>query len=102
VPASWIADTISGAPDGAQAFMAGEGGDRYLPGAHYRNCWWVVQPAVPFFYAAGINGQNVFIHRPSQTVVVKFSTWPTALSPLLGPTVAAAKAIAEALAAGRS
>jgi CubicO group peptidase (beta-lactamase class C family) len=101
VPASWIADTISGAADGAQAFTAGDGGDGYLPGAHYRNCWWVAEPAVPFFYAAGINGQNVFIHQPSQTVVVKFSTWPTALSPLAEPTVAAAKAIAAALAAGQ-
>jgi CubicO group peptidase (beta-lactamase class C family) len=101
VPASWIADTITGAADGAQAFAAGDGGDRYLPAAHYRNCWWVAEPAVPFFYAAGINGQNVFIHRPSQTVVVKFSTWPTALSPLAEPTVAAAKAIAAALAAGQ-
>ncbi len=102
VPAAWIADTISGAADGSQAFTAGEGGDRYPPGAHYRNCWWVVDPAVPFFYAAGINGQNVFIHRPTQTVVVKFSTWPTALSPLLEPTVAAVQAIAGALAGGRA
>jgi CubicO group peptidase (beta-lactamase class C family) len=102
VPASWIADTITGAADGAQAFIAGDGGNKYLPGAHYRNCWWVTEPAVPFFYAAGINGQNVFIHRPTHTVVVKFSTWPTALSPLAEPTVAAAKAIAGALASGQA
>ena len=38
-------------------------------------------PGEPFYYASGINGQRVFIHVPAQTVVVKLSTWPTALSP---------------------
>ena len=52
----------------------------YPPGAHYRNCWWVWRPDVPFYQASGINGQNVFVHVPSQTVVAKLSTWPTAAS----------------------
>jgi CubicO group peptidase (beta-lactamase class C family) len=101
VPAPWIRDTISGAPDGARAFTAADGGDPGFPaGAHYRNCWWVREPDVPFFHASGINGQNVFVHVPSQTVVVKFSTWPTALSPHLTVTTDAARAISEALARG--
>jgi hypothetical protein len=37
---------------------------------------------------------------PSQTVVAKFSTWPTALSPLLGVTTDAVRAVATALEAG--
>jgi hypothetical protein len=32
-------------------------------------------------YAMGINGQNVFVHWPSETVVAKLSTWPTATGP---------------------
>jgi len=78
VPASWIDDTIRGAPDGSAAFRAGDNPDAYPPGAHYRNCWWVRDPGLPFYFASGINGQHVFVHVPSQTVVVKLSTWPAA------------------------
>jgi len=97
VPAGWIADTIAGAPDGAQAFAAGGEAAGFPPDAHYRNFWWVREPAVPFFHASGINGQNVFVHVPTQTVVAKFSTWPTALSPKIRMTTDAARAIAESL-----
>ncbi|MGO8955920.1 MAG: serine hydrolase domain-containing protein [Streptosporangiaceae bacterium] len=97
VPAAWIADMVAGAPDGPAAFAAAGDAPGFPPGAHYRNCWWVREPSVPFFYASGINGQNVFVHVPSQTVVVKLSTWPTALSPAIGPTVDAVLAIAAAL-----
>jgi CubicO group peptidase (beta-lactamase class C family) len=100
VPAAWIDDTIRGAPDGAEAFVGGDHPPGYPPAAHYRNCWWVRDPAVPFFHGSGINGQNVFVHVPSQTVVAKLSTWPTALSPALGPTVQAVLAMASALQAG--
>jgi CubicO group peptidase (beta-lactamase class C family) len=78
VPASWIDDIIRGAPDGPAAFRAGDNPEGYPPGAHYRNCWWVRDPGLPFYHASGINGQHVFVHVPSQTVVVKLSTWPSA------------------------
>jgi CubicO group peptidase (beta-lactamase class C family) len=101
VPADWIRDTIAGAADGPDAFLAASDEPGFPPGAHYRNCWWVREPAVPFFHASGINGQNVFVHVPSQTVVVKLSTWPTALSPKIKMTVDAARAISAALGSGR-
>jgi CubicO group peptidase (beta-lactamase class C family) len=97
VPEQWIGDTIAGAPDGAEAFIAAEVPLRYLPGMHYRNCWWVAEPAVPFFYAAGINGQNVFVDRRRHVVVAKMSTWPSALDPVHRLTFDAARAIASAL-----
>jgi CubicO group peptidase (beta-lactamase class C family) len=98
VPAAWIRDTIAGAPDGPAAFVAGGQGWGLPPGGHYRNCWWVAEPAVPFLYGLGINGQNVFVHAPSQTVVAKLSTWPTATGKeLLQVTTDAARAIAAAL-----
>jgi hypothetical protein len=74
VPAGWIEDTIRGAPDGPQAFTAASSG------AHYRNYWWVDDPAIPFLHAVGINGQHVFVHGAARVVVVKLSTWPTATS----------------------
>ena len=79
VPAGWVEDTVRGAPDGAEAFRAGEGRAGFPRGAHYRNCWWVHDPGSPFLYASGIYGQNVFVHGPTETVAVKFSTWPSPL-----------------------
>jgi CubicO group peptidase (beta-lactamase class C family) len=101
VPRPWIADTVAGAIDGAEAFVAAGDDLRYPPGAHYRNCWWVSEPAVPFFHAAGINGQNVYVHGPSQVVVAKLSTWPSALHPVSRTTLDGVKAIAAALQNGR-
>jgi CubicO group peptidase (beta-lactamase class C family) len=98
VPHAWIADTIRGAPDGPRAFAEGDNPPGYPKGAHYRNCWWIRFPSIPFFNASGINGQNVFVHVPTRTVVAKFSTWPTALSPRFSrATVAGVRAIAGAL-----
>ncbi len=101
VPGDWIADTIRGAPDGAQAFADGDRSPGYPPGAHYRNFWWIRDPGLPFYQASGINGQNIFVHVPSQTVIAKFSTWPTALSPVAGVTTQAALAISNALQDGQ-
>ncbi len=101
VPAWWIDDTVRGALDGAEAFAAGEGHPGFGPASHYRNCWWVPDPAAPVLHASGINGQHVFVHGPSRTVVVKLSTWPVAWSDDLSElTVAGALAIAGALSAG--
>lgn len=96
VPGAWIGDTIRGAPDGPRAFVQGDNPPGYPVGAHYRNAWWVRDPAVPFYHASGINGQHLFIHGPSRTVVAKLSSWPVALSShMLDITVAGARAIAE-------
>ena len=52
--------------------------------------------------AAALNGQTVSVHVPTQTVVAKLSTWPTALSPAAaGPTVAGVLALGAALHEGR-
>jgi CubicO group peptidase (beta-lactamase class C family) len=59
----------------------------------------VRDPGEPFFHASGIYGQNIFVHPPSQTVVVKLSHWPDPLSPPLSQlTLAAVRAIIAALA----
>jgi len=95
---SWFDDTIAGAPDGAEAFAASDFAPGYPVGAHYRNCWWVSEPARPAFSASGINGQHVFVHFPSRTVAVKLSSWPTALSaPMRRATIAAVAAITDHL-----
>jgi len=99
VPAWWVDDTIRGAQDGPRAFADGDEGTGYPAGSHYRNCWWVRDPALPFLHGSGINGQGVFVHGPSETVVAKLSTWPVAWSDeFYGQTVAGVLAIAGALA----
>jgi CubicO group peptidase (beta-lactamase class C family) len=100
VPAEWLDDTIAGAPDGARAFAEGEGTKFYPRGGHYRNFWWVTDPEVPMFSAAGIHGQFIVVHVPSETVVVKLSSLPDPLDlGLHHATVDAVTAIAETLAA---
>jgi hypothetical protein len=102
IAAEWLDDTIKGAPDGAEAFREGDGGGPGYPaGAHYRNCWWVTDPGLPMYNAAGIYGQSVFVHGPSQLVVAKLSSWPDALAaPMRRATIAAVHAIASALGRG--
>ncbi len=98
VPEAWLDDTVKGAPDGPVAFTTGDGATGYPPGAHYRNCWWVTNPELPMFNAAGIHGQSIFVHVPGQTVVVKLSSWPDAHNtPMRRATVAAVYAIAGVL-----
>jgi CubicO group peptidase (beta-lactamase class C family) len=98
LPAWWVDDTVRGAADGPAAFTGAGPLPGYPAGAHYRNCWWVRDPAVPLFHGSGIYGQHVFVHLPAQLVVAKLSTWPVALSPeFAGQTVAAVHAIAAAL-----
>ena len=105
VPADWIRDTVAGAPDGAEAFAASLDWDGFGPGdlyrnTHYRNKWWVVAPGVPAFSALGINGQMAFVHVPSRVVVVKLSTWASAMDDQAERwTFDAAFAIADALSA---
>jgi len=98
VPRAWIEDTIRGAPDGATAFAEGDPEGWYPPNTHYRNKWWVYDPSVPFYYGAGIHGQNIYVHPPSQTVVAKLSTWPDAWKwSLKRVTAMGVLAIAESL-----
>ncbi len=98
----WFDDTVRGAPDGPGAFLAGDGAGRGYPtGAHYRNCWWVIDPGLPLYCAAGVFGQSVFVHGRAELVVAKLSSWPVASSPPLRTAmVAAVRAIASALRRG--
>jgi CubicO group peptidase (beta-lactamase class C family) len=94
----WTEDILRGAPDGARAFSDGDDTEGFPPGSHYRNCWWVRDPA-GLYHASGIYGQNIVVHVPTHTVVVKLSTWPTALDRFQGQALAAAAvAIGEAVA----
>ena len=102
VPRTWVRDTLTPDPDQVDAFLASEDAHEYLPGAYYRNKWWVVDPSKPVYLASGINGQNAIIHVPAQVVIAKFSTWPVAWDASFAvPTVRGLVDLAERIADGR-
>lgn len=75
VPASWV-ERVRRVDDGLiaafdDALLA------HLPSACYHDCWWIWDPAQGIYSGYGINGQQLLIHRPSRTVIARFSTWPT-------------------------
>ncbi len=45
----------------------------------YHDNWWIWDARRGVHAAVGMNGQCLFVHRPSRTVVVKLSTFPDAL-----------------------
>ncbi|MDE3064983.1 MAG: serine hydrolase [Acidobacteriota bacterium] len=79
VPRSWVNDTVHGTAESRAAFSRSAESRAFPASAHYRNYWWVYDSTAPLLYAAGIYGQNLFVHGPTNTVVAKLSTWPTAL-----------------------
>ncbi|MEO8476799.1 MAG: serine hydrolase [Actinomycetota bacterium] len=80
VPPAWIADTLAGQHDSREAFAAAapDAEDDPFPEAFYRNKWWVLDPAVPFYTGIGIHGQYVTVHGPAKVVIAKFSSLPMA------------------------
>lgn len=77
VPAQWLADTLAGGEDSAQAFAQDEHSAEW-PGGHYRNKWWVPVPG-RVLLGIGIHGQFLFVDRATRTVIAVLSTWPTSL-----------------------
>lgn len=95
---SWVDDTLRGGSDSARAFSEGDNPPGFPKGSHYRNCWWVRDGSAGLYHASGIYGQNVVIHVPTETVVVKLSAWPRPLDRFFIEALAAATvAIGEAL-----
>jgi CubicO group peptidase (beta-lactamase class C family) len=77
VPAAWIDRLLRPDAELSAAFR----GALDLPGvtgpdSMYHDQWWVLDPAQGIYVAIGIHGQLLLVHRPTDTVVVKLSTWP--------------------------
>jgi CubicO group peptidase (beta-lactamase class C family) len=79
VPAPWIARVGGRHEDLIAAFRASTAADPATPDAFYHDCWWVHDGERGIYAALGMNGQSMFIHRPSRTVIAKFSTFEDAL-----------------------
>ncbi|HZX53934.1 MAG TPA: serine hydrolase [Ilumatobacteraceae bacterium] len=76
VPADWMSRPTTRDQDLIDAFVLPPQAGRAGPNACYRDFWWVYDSVAGIYCGLGINGQLLMIHRPSKTVVAKFSTWP--------------------------
>jgi CubicO group peptidase (beta-lactamase class C family) len=74
VPGEWLERLRINDPDLIGAFVAYA--DPAYPDACYRDMWWVSDPAAGLYSGSGINGQTLRIDHSTDTVIVKFSTWP--------------------------
>jgi CubicO group peptidase (beta-lactamase class C family) len=94
----WVEETVTGAPDSAGLFAAGDDAV-WMPGGMYRNQMWFPTSRRDVLLALGIHGQMVYVNRTAGVVAAKLSSWPTPQDPakLLG-TIAAFDAVAESLA----
>jgi CubicO group peptidase (beta-lactamase class C family) len=79
VPATWIGRVLQPDDELIAAYRASTSADPATPDAFYHDCWWVRDARAGIYAALGMNGQSIFIHRPSRTVIAKFSTFPDAL-----------------------
>ncbi len=77
VSESWVAETLAG---GNEEAAAGTAYQRVHPRGTYRNHWWVTGDERGSFYAIGIHGQFIWVDPTSDTVIVKFSSWPEAIT----------------------
>jgi CubicO group peptidase (beta-lactamase class C family) len=97
----WIDDTVIPEHDSIEAFKTN--GPRMLPmpGAYYRNQWWVARSREHggVYCALGMNGQIIMIHEAAEVVLVKLSCW-SEKSPdeLAHPTIEGMISLADSLA----
>lgn len=91
-------DGIRGGADPAQFTPAGY---TTLPGASYRDMWWVLHNAHGVYCARGIHGQGVYIDPRAEMVIARFASHPMAGNLNLDPTTLPAyHALARHLMAG--
>jgi CubicO group peptidase (beta-lactamase class C family) len=86
VPASWVNDTRYADDDCRRAFAASSDARRLgfcdpaetvcYTKAHYRNCWWVVDPQLGVLLGSGIYGQTLYVNMFANAVVAILSSQP--------------------------
>ena len=79
VPARWLDRLRRRDNDLIDAYAGSPEYNPARPYAFYHDNWWITDAERGIYFASGMNGQQLLIHRPSNTVVAKFSTQPDAL-----------------------
>ncbi len=75
VPAAWITDSYTAAPDTREKFAA-SGNNSWLPGGGYRNQFWLPYSGRDVLLCLGIHGQLIWVEPARRLVAVKLSSWP--------------------------
>ena len=78
VPVAWLHQCTRCEPE-FEALFAANVIEHNRRIAMYHNNWWVLDPTGPVMTGLGINGQMLSINAATNTVIAKFSTWPTAV-----------------------
>jgi CubicO group peptidase (beta-lactamase class C family) len=101
IPRAWADDTRLGDDAAVAAFASSPASDEESRDwSMYRNAFWVMERG-NVFSGLGIFGQYCWIHRPSQTVVARFSTYPSALPfDISAEVLRGFDAVAESLSSG--
>jgi CubicO group peptidase (beta-lactamase class C family) len=72
-----------------------------LPGASYRNQWWITHNAHGAFMARGVHGQGIYIDPKAEMVIARYASHPAAGNAANDPvTLPAYTALAKDLMAG--
>ncbi|MBK5098871.1 MAG: serine hydrolase [Gemmatimonadetes bacterium] len=80
VPAAWF-EGLDRDRELIGAFAGSPEFDPHWPEAFYRNNWWVYSSDPQIYAGLGVFGQVLLIHRPTRSVIVKFSSQPTMEDP---------------------
>ena len=92
---------IAGIRGGADPAQFAPAGYTTLPGASYRDMWWVLHDSHGAYCARGIHGQGVYIDPRAEMVIARFASHPMAGNLNLDPTTLPAyRALAQHLMAG--
>jgi CubicO group peptidase (beta-lactamase class C family) len=78
VPSEWLDRLRVRDQELIDTFAASPEGNASKPNAFYHDKWWITDAERGIYSALGMNGQQLMIHRPSRTVLAKFSTFPEA------------------------
>ncbi|UWF77154.1 serine hydrolase [Microbacterium sp. EF45047] len=73
VPEEWVQRVLGG---GDPAAMRGSGFAETFPGGSYTDQWWCFGNDRGNVSGIGIHGQNLWLDPVTDSVIVKFSTWP--------------------------
>ncbi|HEY5860693.1 MAG TPA: serine hydrolase [Actinomycetota bacterium] len=76
IPAQWVERLRIPDDDLIAVFAASPETGGYPKGAFYHDQWWVRDAEAGIYSGYGINGQQVLVHHPSNTVVARMSSWP--------------------------
>ncbi len=99
VPAAWLERLQVRDQELIDAYANSQEYDPAMPDAFYHDQWWIWDAERGVYCASGMNGQALLVHRPSRTVVAKFSTHPGALdTDLFALQDAGMRALCESLA----